>query len=149
MEIKTLSSRLTLIYKWILPSFFGLVTLLIWVLAIALHNESDAIAIVVIGLFFTFFFLLMLPFLYIQKVWYDEKHLFISNYRKVKSVALKNVKGYRRWMFYFYKIDFTNEQGSIASVMILPHMVERFLAGMGTPFSLEDFEDKIGEHAVD
>lgn len=131
-----------------LPVFFGFVTLLVWVAAIALHAEPDALALVVIGLLFTFFFLLLVPFLFIQKVWYDDKLMYISNFRKARQVALKQVKGYRRWMFYFYKIDFTNDQGNAENVMILPHIVERFLAGMGTPFSLEDFEDKIGEKAI-
>jgi hypothetical protein len=143
MEPIYLSSRVTVLYKLILPIFFGFITLLIWVAAIALIGAKDGEALIVIALVFTGFMLLMVPPMLVQRVWYDDEKLYANNYRKTKEIPLSKVKGVRRWMFYFYKIDYLNEKNEKKGVLFMPHIIERFEAMMGMPESLEIFEEEV------
>ena len=143
MERIVLSSRITLMYKLVLPIFFGLATLLVWVGAIALYDKPDGNAMIVVGLFFTGFMALMTPPMFINKVSYDDEYLHTYNYLKKKKIPLSNVIKVHRWMFYFYKISYTNETGEKKGILLLPSFVQRLEAMMGMPANLEEFEDKI------
>ncbi len=143
MKGKRLSSRLTLMYKLVLPLFFALVTLLVWVAAIALFNTPDGVALVVVALFFTGIMLLMLPPMFVQKVSYDETHLYAYNYRNTKTIPLSKVGKLHRWMFYFYKIDYTNSLGQQKVILLLPSFEQRLEALFGTPQDLKQFEAKV------
>lgn len=144
MNAKILSSRVTVLYKLILPIFWIVVTLLIWVMAIALQGEPDAEALVVIGAIFTGLFLfLMLPPMFVNKVSYDDNNMYINNFRNEKSIPLQQVYQVDRWMFYFYRICYKDKQGNDKSVLLLPSFLQRIEAMMGMPANLEEFEDVI------
>ncbi len=145
MENKVvLSSRVTVLYKLILPIFWIVVTLLLWVAAIALIGEPDGEALLVIAAVFTgLFLLLMFPPMFVQKVSYDDNYLYVYNYRNTQQISLSSVKKVHRWMFYFYKISYTNEAGEQKGVLLLPSFEQRLEAMMGMPANLEEFEEKI------
>ena len=144
MERITLSSRVTVLYKLILPIFWIAVTLLIWVAAIALMGDPDAEALLVIGAIFTgFFVLFLLPPMFVNKVSYDDNYMYACNYRNTKKIPLDSVKKVRRWMFYFYRIDYRDDTGRDTNVLLLPSFTQRLEAMMGMPANLELFEDRI------
>ena len=143
MEGVVLSSRMTLVYKLVLPIFFGVVTLLVWMGAIALYNKPDGNAMIVVALFFTGFMGLMTPPMFINKVSYDDEYLYAYNYIKTKQIPLSKVMKVHRWMFYFYKISYINEAGEKKGALLLPSFVQRLEAMMGMPENLEEFEDKL------
>jgi hypothetical protein len=144
MKPIVLTSKLTLLYKIILPAFFGLVTLLIWIAAIALVNEPDGQALIVIAAIFTgIFFLLMLPPMFVQKANYDDQFLYANNFKRTKKIPLNRIKALHRWLFYFYRIDYLDEANRLRKIYILPSITERFEAMMGMPASLEIFEDEV------
>lgn len=145
MERIVLSSRVTVMYKLVLPIFFGVAMLLVWIAAIALHDKPDGTALVVIALFFTGFMLLMTPPMFIQKVSYDNENLYAYNYLNTKQITLHKVGKVHRWMFYFYKIDYTNEAGQKKGILLLPSFVQRIEAMMGMPENLEIFEDVVAQ----
>lgn len=139
----TLSSRLTLLYKLILPIFFGVVTLLMWIMAIALHGKPDAETLIVIAAIFTGFMLFITPPMFINKVSYDDDKLYAYNYRTTKEIPLGQVGKVHRWMFYFYKIDYLNEAGQKKAILLLPSFIQRFEAMMGMPENLKAFEEEV------
>lgn len=138
-----LSSSLTVLYKLIFPLFLGFITLLIWVAAIALHGEPDAEALIVIGAVFTVFMIFLIPSFLLKRVYYDETHLYVNNFRSTKTIPLNRIKYISKYIFYFFKVEYLNEQGQKEKALFLPHLLERFEAMMGTPESVEIFEEKV------
>ncbi len=145
MKKAVLSSTLTFIYKFVIPTILWLFSIFIITGGFTfLPKEHQELYYGFGGFMFVFSALITLPLIPIKKVSYDSQFLYYSNYKNQCKVPLKNSKEIRRWLFYFFKIDFTNNQGKSESIVFMPHISEMMNSmGIQTPKSIVQFKSKI------
>lgn len=135
-----LSSRVTFLYKYIIPIGFLLFTVglnIVYLIDKSILGES--ILPFNVLLFFTVFFLI--PLIRLKKVYYDNKRLYISNYIDDDVFRLIDVMKIKRHLIYFYKIYY--KQGNdLKTLIFMPHINEAVIIFI-KPNSVKVFEKRL------
>jgi len=145
MKKIVLSSILTIIYKFVIPSILWLFSIFIITGGFTfLPKEHLEFYYGFGGFMFVFSVLITILLIPLKKVAYDSEFLYYSNYKKQCKIPLKDSKKIRRWLFYFFKIDFINNHGKSESIIFIPHISEMMNSlGIQTPKSITQFKTKI------
>lgn len=134
-EAHYISSRITFVYKFIIPigGFVGLVFYFIWALY---HNEKLDL-LIPLGLFFVALWAVMVVVgVVIVEVKVVGDRIEVINYGNCMSRKLDSVEKISRFLFHFYSVSFKDGSKKI----FIPHITEVFLNPLNEPESIKFFK---------
>tara|TARA_R110002051_G_C8544299_1_gene471675 strand:+ start:90 stop:533 length:444 start_codon:yes stop_codon:yes gene_type:complete len=114
---KRISSKLTVLYKFVLPV---ILICILTALNLAIKEVASTTDLIVINVL-CFFMLTIgyLPMSNIKKVHVDSKKIYCSNYISEKEYEIKTIFKVKRWLFFHYRI-FVKTDGQIKKIKFLP-----------------------------
>ena len=136
-----LSSNVSFVYKYLIPAMFFSIFLFLFIsIFVDVINVKMPVR-VVLCFFSSIFCLLMIPLIRLHFIYYNENHTIIKGLHYEKKVFNKNVIKVKRFMFYFYRLFYKdNEGGEIKKVIFLPHISGVLLRLWGKPKSIKQYE---------
>lgn len=138
-----LSSNVTFVYKYLIPIMFFSVFLVL-IISLFVNILGIELGARIVLTFISFLFcLFMLPLLKLNFISYNEAYTLIKSYKQTKKVPNKNVIKVKRFMFYFYRLFYT-EKNEIKKALFLPHIIGVFIRFWGKPKSIKKYEINIG-----
>jgi hypothetical protein len=142
-----ISSRLTYIYKRIIPTAVILLVLfaIYGVVQLFKYGATDlAIFIIVIIAFLTYIVLNNL--LRLKRVSYDKEFIYVDNFKKNDKVGINKIAVIKRKHFYFYEIKFKEDRLFGKSVVFMPKFSEMAITlFLSDPKSIRMLEEIIQE----
>lgn len=141
-----LSSKLTFIYKYLIPGVFTLLTIaLLFNLFLNFFpqkNTGDTLPMFCSILFITgIFHFFLLP---LKHIHYNKKWLFTKGFKSEK-ISNRNVLGVKRHLFLFFKIKYFDENKNILSIKFLPS-INQSLMGLITPETIKQYRKLISKN---
>lgn len=142
-----LSSNLTFVYKYIITTFFYLISI---VLICSLFFDFDFLnmhmtARVFLSFFMLIYCLILIPLTRLHFIYYNESHTEIKGCRSKKKVSNRDVIAVKRFMFYFYRV-FYKENGILKKAIFMPHIIAIYRF-WGKPKSIKKYELNINSSA--
>ena len=139
---KKISSNVTFVYKYIIPSLVIMITLVL-LSSFFVDFLKLEVAARVFLLFFAFIFcLLMIPLIRLHFIYYNNKFTFIKGLKVNKKISNRDVVKVKRFMVYFYRL-FYLENEIIKKAIFMPHIQEMLVHFLGKPESIRKYESKI------
>ncbi len=138
---KRLSSKLTFLYKFLGP--FSPIIIAVWVNINSIESGSGAF-IPVNLLFLGMFFLVLFQLKDIKKVYYNRKHINVSNFRKSETYSMKNVIEIKGGFLFFYFLYIKTERG-IKKIKYLTPASENIFFPFRKIKSVRNFEKLISK----
>ena len=137
--MKRLSSKITFLYKYILPLLNICIVIVCCIEVIIGINDIDKMMPFLIGLiFFLIIQIILLPLLKLRDVFYNEEITIIQDRKKKEVFKNYQIKRIKRHLFYFYIIEILNDE--LKRVLILPHISGVFLKLGFKPTSIKQYE---------
>lgn len=121
MKPQVISSRLTYLYKNVVPIVIGLIILfaLYGVLNLFKYNAID-IAVFLIIIIIYLSYVIFRNLLRLKKVSFDKEYIYIDNYKKTDKVSIKDIEEIKRKQVYLYKIQFNKPTYFGKSIIFMP-----------------------------
>lgn len=134
-----LSSNVTFVYKYIIPAFFFLATIIVICSFFYNFLNIDLFSRIFIAILLFVFCLFMIPLINLHFISYNENLTIIKGFKETKSVSNKDVIKVKRFMFYFYRV-FYFENDKVKKSIFMPHTIGVFFRFWGKPKSIKKYE---------
>jgi len=142
-----LSSKVTFVYKYIIPTFFYLTSVILICSLFFNFLNIYMTARVILSFSSLVFCLFTIPLIRLHFISYNESHTIIKGFRIRKEVSNKNVVVVKRFMFYFYRVSY-KENGIIKKAIFMPHIIAIYKF-FGKPKSIKRYELNINRSEND
>lgn len=138
--MKRLSSRITFLYKYILP-LLNICIIIVCCIGVIINmvNVEKMMPFLVGFIFFLIIQIILLPLLKLRDVFYNEEITIIQDCKKRKVFKNYEIKRIKRHFFYFYIIEFLNDE--LKKVLFFPHISGVFLKFGFKPKSIKHYEE--------
>lgn len=137
--MKRLSSKITFLYKYILPLFNICIIIVCCIGVITSIDDVDKMMPFLIGfIFFLIIQIIILPLLKLRDVFYNEEITIIQDCKKKEVFKNYQIKRIRRHLFYFYIIEIENDE--LKRVLLLPHLSEVLFGFKFVPESIQKYQ---------
>ncbi|OPZ31388.1 MAG: hypothetical protein BWZ00_00580 [Bacteroidetes bacterium ADurb.BinA174] len=137
-----LSSKITFLYKYVLPLLNLCLILFCCIKGIINIGNVEKMMPFLIGfIFFLIMQISLLPLLKIQNVFYNDGVTIIQGFKKKEVLKNHEIKEIKRHLFFFYKIEMLNNE--LKRVLFFPHLSETILKFGLKPKSIKCYEEVI------
>lgn len=136
--MKRLSSKLTVLYKCVIPSFFLLIVMICGIGVIINFEDTERVMPFALN-FFGFLLLLFLcvPLFKLNDIYYNEDFTIVINKGKMKRYKNSEIKLVKRYLFYFFRIEFKDP--TTKKILFFPHISEVFFGFKFVPKSIKKY----------
>lgn len=141
-RFKQISSRLTPIYKYYLPTtFFTCLLFNSFLIFFDVYPGSDISNFIAIEILLVVWLILSIPCIRLSMVYFSDKQIVVFNYSSELKLKVKSIQSIKRYLIFFYRIKITDEKVS-SKFIILPKLTE-FYSLFITPKSIKELRSQI------
>jgi len=142
-----LSSQLTPFYKWGITSLIVSMNLGLWILTIFVFpGRYWDLYMILIPFFFIVSTLLLLLFANLKDVTVQDESLKVRVKGNYETIPFERIVDVKRFIFYFFRIRYRNNEGQTSSILIMPRVREFALSfGFGKVRSFKMLEERLSK----
>lgn len=137
--MKRLSSRITFVYKYVLPLFNLFIVIVCGIGVFMNLDEIELMMPFFLGLSFFFILqLLYIPLFELKDIYYNEDVTLIIKKGKISRYYNSDIKRIKRYCLYFFRVEFKDRTKK--KILFLPRLSEVFFGFRFGPKSIKKYK---------